>query len=141
MPENCIRVRGRVEHGKVSFRHPELLWAAVKRWEGKDIDLEIGPHKDSRSLRQNRWYWGQILGLISEHTGYEPEELHEYFKSRFLPKRVALADCNGVVVDDKVVGGSSAKLDIEAFGEYCESIRKFAAEELGVVIPDPDGGY
>jgi hypothetical protein len=123
------------------MRAPGLLTAALRRWEGKELDVRIEPHKDGRSQKQNRWYWGQVLGLVSEHTGYTPEELHEYFKSRFIPKRIALSDDNGVVVDDRVIGGSSAKLDVEAFAHYCECIRQFAAEDLGVVIPDPDGGY
>lgn len=127
--------------GTLKLRNPATFKAAVRRLKNGDVILTLDKKRDKRSDRQNRWYWGQILGLISEHTGYEPEELHEYFKSRFLPKRIALADGNGEVVDDRVVGGSSAKLDIEGFGEYCEAIRKFAAEELDVVIPDPDGGY
>jgi hypothetical protein len=135
-----LRFPARVdEYGNVCLDDPGTYLASVKTYAGKRIVVHITTEKQSRSLNQNRWYWGCVLALISEHTGYEPDELHELFKQRYLPKRLALADDNGVVTAEGVVGGSTARMGTVDFSEYCERVRQFAAEELGVVIPDPVG--
>ena len=70
-----------------------------------------------------------------------PDEIHEVLKAKFIPKRLAIADGNGEIRDELVIGGSSAKLNKLEFGEFCESARRWAAEDLGVVIPDPETGH
>lgn len=128
---------GRVTGGKLQLRNKAGMQAAVACFPDGEVVLRLERLKAKRSNQANRWYWGQILHLISEHTGYDPEDLHEYFKQRFLPKRLALADGNGEVKDDVVIGGSTTKLTTKEFAAYCERIRQFAAEELAVNIPDP----
>jgi hypothetical protein len=81
------------------------------------------------------------LKLLSEHTGYTVDELHEWAKAKFIPKHLALLDKNGEVRDDLVIGGTTTRLNRVEFNEYIEALRKFAAEELGVVIPDPDPNW
>ena len=82
--------------------------------------------------------WGVVLAMLSEHTGYTVDELHAWAKAKFLPKQMAIAGANGEIVDEYVVGGSTTKLNKLQFSEYVEQIRRFAAEHLDVVIPDPD---
>jgi hypothetical protein len=94
----------------------------------------------TRSLSQNAWYWGCIIDALSEHTGYTPDEMHDFLKAKFIPKKLAVCDDNGEIKDELVIGGSTTKLDKGGFVEYCESIRRWAALELDVVIPDPSEG-
>lgn len=129
------------EHGKLHLVSPIVFKQAIREFTGKPVELTVRLKRKSRSDRQLRWYWGQILELMSEFTGYTPDELHEYCKARFIPKRLAICDGNGVVVDERVVGGSTTKLSTTEMVEYCESIRRFAAEELGLAIPDPDPSW
>jgi len=96
--------------------------------EGKRVELTVEKIRHKRSNQQNKWYWGCILQLISEHTGEEPENLHEALKAHFAPKKV---------VGNIVVPSSSRYLDTIEFGEYCEKVRRWAAEELSIDIPDP----
>lgn len=126
------------DDGKLHLQSPEVFKQAVRAYAGKFVELTVREQRNRRSGRQLRWYWGQILELLSEHTGYTPDELHDYCKSRFIPKRLAICDGNGVVIDERVIGGSTGKLKAGEMADYCESIRQWAAEELGVVIPDPD---
>jgi hypothetical protein len=102
-----------------------------------ELTLTIEKRHATRSMAQNAWYWSGIVGAISEHTGYTPDEVHELLKAKFLPKRLAIADGNGVVVDELVIGGSTTKLNKIEFGEYIERIRHWAAETLDFVIHDP----
>lgn len=82
----------------------------------------------TRSLDQNAYYWGVVLTLIAEHTGYETDELHELFKQRFNPMTV-LGD---------TIGGSTKKLGTSGFSAYVERIRRFALTELQIDIPEPN---
>lgn len=120
---------------------PEVFMQSARALAGKPVELTLKAKSSRRSDRQNAWYWGQILELLSEKTGYTPDELHEYCKARFIPKRLAICDGNGVVVDDRVVGGTTTKLSAGEMADYLEAIRKFAAEELYLLIPDPDPAW
>jgi hypothetical protein len=128
---------GSVRRGKLEVRNRDAFEKAMKTFADGEVLVRIAHIKATRSEQQNRWYWGVIVELLADHTGYSRDEMHEVLKAKFLPKRVALCDGNGVVVDDFVIGGSTAKLNKQTFGEYCEAIRSWAAESLGVVIPDP----
>jgi hypothetical protein len=103
-------------------------------WE---LEIAIKRVRATRSMQQNRWYWGCLVQLVSDHTGYSLEEIHDIYKAKFLPKHLALSDGNGEVVSEFVIGGSTRTLDKVQFGEYCEAIRAWAADELNVTIPDP----
>ena len=98
-----------VEHARMR----ELL----TRMRGR-IEIVIRRRVCDRSYDQNRYYWGVVLKLISDHTGHTPQELHEQFKTRF-----------GV--------SSTAELSTKAFTEYIERICALAATE-NIVIPEPD---
>jgi hypothetical protein len=129
------------EQAKLTLDSPVVFKQAMREFAGKPVELTVRQKRNRRSDRQNAWYWGQVLHLIAEHTGHMPEELHEYCKARFIPKRLAICDGNGVVLDERVVGGSTGKLSTVEMADYCEAVRQWAAEDLNVVIPDPDPAW
>jgi hypothetical protein len=82
-----------------------------------------------RSDQQNRYYWGVVVDLLAVHTGYTPEEMHEALKIKFLSvRRDGLPD----------TVKSTTKLTKDEFCEYIDNIQKWAARDMGCVIPDPD---
>lgn len=102
-----------------------------------ELTVTIEKRHATRSVAANAYYWAGVVGTISEHTGYTPDEVHELLKAKFLPKKLALADGNGVVVDELVIGGTTTRLNKPEFGDYIERIRQWAAETLDLVIHDP----
>jgi hypothetical protein len=136
----AIVTTGLIKGGRLDVRNRKQFEAQLRRMKDGAIQITVERVHATRSVQQGRWYWGVIVELLSDHTGFTPDEMHEVLKAKFLPKRLAVAGDNGVIVDEFVIGGSSAKLDKLQFGEYCEAIRRWAAEELNVVIPDPDAG-
>lgn len=128
---------GIVEGGKLKLRNQKAFQAAMDAFVDGEVRVTIERARATRSEQQNRWYWGVIMKHLSEHTGYTPDELHEYCKQRFNSKKVAFCDDNGVVKDEETIGLSTTRLNKITFGEYCESIRQWAAEDLHVNIPDP----
>jgi hypothetical protein len=130
----------RVEEGrlKVSLRALELLRAAVHGWQRCPVTVTIEKQHATRSLNANAYYWGVIVQHIAEHTGYTPEETHDVLKTMFLPKRLAMLGKNGELHQELVIGGSTTALNKIEFYEYCERIRDFARQKLGVAIPTPE---
>jgi hypothetical protein len=128
---------GVIEGGKLEIRNRAGLSQALRGMKDGEVLITIERLRATRSQRQNAWYWGVIVQLLADHTGYTPDEMHEVLKAKFIPKRFAVADGNGEICDELVIGGSTAILNTVEFGEYCEAIRQWAADSLHVVIPDP----
>lgn len=80
-----------------------------------------------RSEQQNRYYWGVVVDLLAAHTGYTSDEMHEALKMKFL--RITLPNLPDTVQ-------STARLTKDQFSEYIEKIQKWAATEMGCMIPD-----
>lgn len=138
MPE--IVTTGFVKGGKLEMRNRKAVTEQLRRMKDGEVLITIEPRKAARSSQQNRAYWGLVVEAISDHTGYSPEDVHEILKAKFLPKRLAVADGNGEIVGEYVIGGTTTKLNKLEFGEYMDAIKRWAAEELDIVIPDPDAG-
>jgi hypothetical protein len=109
-------------------------------WPLSDGEVIVTVRKVSatRSIQQNRWYWGKVVGLVAQHTGLTADEVHEIYKAKFLPRVVEIIDSRGDIAAEFVVGGSTRQLDKIEFAEYCEAIREWAATVPKVTIPDPD---
>lgn len=104
-----------------------------ERWQ---LEITVRRLTATRSQQANKYWWGVCVALVSESTGYSPEEIHEIAKQMFLPKKLAFADGNGEVVGEFVMGGSTRSLNTKEFAEFVERFRRWAAEELEVYIPD-----
>jgi hypothetical protein len=94
---------------------------------GKRVEVSVEKLRTKRSNEQNRWYWGCILKLISEHTGDDPQDFHDALKAHLSPKRI---------VGNVIIASGTRYLDTIDFGQYCEKVRRWAAEELNINIPD-----
>ena len=109
--------------------------------------VRIEPEEKKRSAQQNKYLWGVVYKTIVDNDpGYfvndaldalrktarlsTAEVVHEFCKARFLPS----ADLPGLQI---TVAPSTAKLPRKEFQDYVESIRRWAADELQVFIPDP----
>lgn len=106
------------------------------------------PVKSARSHSQNAYLWAVPYKLISEATGYELEEVHEYMLGRHFgwkDKRVPKTPRNSEGVESVPVRttttdehGKRSVLSVQQFTEYVDFIQRFAAQKIGIVIPDPD---
>lgn len=88
--------------------------------------------KSKRSIDQNKLYW-VWLGIIESETGTFKDELHEYFKERFLGFTI-----RKVFESEVKIINSTTKLNTKEFTTYLESIRVFVSQELGITLLTPD---
>lgn len=129
--------RGIVRNGRLRIEQSNVFAAQLQSLRDGVVEIQIERKRATRSQQANRYWWGVCVALVSEHTGYTPDEVHELAKHMFLPKRLAVADGNGEVLGEFVIGGSTTKLTTAAFADFVDAFRKWAGESLGVVIPAP----
>jgi len=86
------------------------------------------PKKETRSQRQNRYYWGVVLKTIGDVLGYEPEETHQIFAEMFLSYEK----------DNRKFVRSTATLKTNDMEDYLERVRRFAAMELSINVQLPN---
>ena len=104
-----------------------------KLQEGKQYNISISLKREKRSIQQNRLYhlW---LNCISAETGNEVEDLHDYFKGRFLARRVV------VFGEERNAAISTTKLNTAEFTAFLDKVQQFAANE-GIILPNPEDLY
>lgn len=106
------------------------LWEQCRRinWSGP-WRLTFEPHKETRSLAQNRRYWvlvNEWAQQAPQHMDGEwhaPEVWHEFFRQRFL-------GIEGVPIDGDMVPiiRSTRTLKVDEFAEYMEQVEAWMAE-------------
>lgn len=102
-------------------------WAKLN--EGKAVRIERDV--PIRSLSQNAFYWAW-LGKVEQETGNASEDMHIYFRSIFLPKRIV--KIKGKKEHQLETLGSTTKLSKVEFGEYMEK----CARHTGIPLPTPE---
>ena len=103
--------------------------------------IQIFHHQErtnQRSITLNNYYWGVVLKYISDYSGTEILELHEFFKNMFIPLVIFTNDYDMM---------STQNCDQEAMWDYCQMVRTYihikarnmqgGQEKQVFYIPDP----
>lgn len=125
----------RVESGKMKFQNLPVFMNEVNRYEGKEGFVTISDYKSTRSNKQNAFYWGIILNILSSETGNDPETIHEVLKDKFLGEPILIGK------ETMRTRRSTTSLSTKEFEEYMENIKRWAASELEIVLPDPEPNF
>lgn len=123
-----------IDNGKIVFKsdyQKELLTKWIAQFPDGKYLLEIESQKENRSSEQNRYYWF-YLGVISEETGYTTEELHEYYKGKFLTKKILK-----MFGQDVRIKGSTSN---QTKGQFCDYLANIMVDS-GVPLPDTTEFY
>jgi len=110
------------------------LFDTLKMLKKEPYVVTIEKKKSKRSLNANAYYW-VLITILEKETGQDTDSLHDYFKTKFLPKRKVVFKQTG---EENDVQGSTAELDSFNFFEYVDKIRAFAIQELNIYLPTPD---
>jgi hypothetical protein len=106
-----------------------------KLTEGKTYSVSISQKREVRTLPQNKLYW-LWMRCISDETGNDKDDLHEFFKTKFLGS-VPTQVLNEVFDKPR----STTKLNTKQFTNYLDLIQSFASAELGIILPNPEDLY
>lgn len=120
-----------------------LLAFALSAWPGERVEVEARPYVEPRTLKQNAALFAVAYPPIMEHVGLrgdrEKQELHEIYCGLYFG-----------TVERPIVGtrplrttttneeGERDVLSREQFGQFFEFVCKRAADDLDLVISEPN---
>ena len=114
--------------GAVQYDLPDNYQRWLVTLEGQRVVTETKKFRKNRTDAQNRYWWGVVIDILSQHTGYEPEEMHDAIKIKFMPvEKVGL-----------IAGKSTTHLTTIEFVDLIERVQRWAAQYLQCYIPDPN---
>ena len=97
--------------------------------------VEIRQQATKRSLDQNALLW-KWYDVIRQHVGdttgqhYSAEELHEWFKAKFLASRFVC-----VAGESIRCRATTTKLSVAEMHDYMEMIDRYCADRLHLILP------
>lgn len=107
--------------------------------------VRINRSRPARSLNQNAWYWSCIVQAVvdwmkdANDEDVTPEEVHRFLVARFLGTVDKVNKATGEVLFSEPV--ETKKLNSAQFAEYCDRVRDFVAEYMGVIVEDPNPAW
>ena len=126
------RLPARVKDGQLVMADPVAWRSLLARHNGREVLVSVVRQQHIRTLPQNRYYHGVVVDMIAGYIGESREETHELLKQQFLPCRhVELLDGKNIQMP-----GSTRLLTIEQFTAYIEQVKVWAAQFLGLSIPE-----
>lgn len=121
---------GRVdEEGRLTFDDPAAFARVRGALRGRDVQMLVEPKRKPRSLAENNYYWGVVIPIISEWSGFTPEETHLALREHFL--------CEFDRTHGLMRMKSTADLSTVDFEKYMSNIRMWASDN-GLFIPLPN---
>lgn len=97
--------------------------------------ITVAPHRKRRTTSQNALYWKWIettVGIVARETGNDRDDMHLFFKQKFLTPRVF--QINGQTVTEY----STKTLTTGEMADYMNRIYAWVTSELGLLLPVPE---
>jgi hypothetical protein len=117
---------------------------------GKPVRVQVEEARADRTAKQNRYLFGVPYRLLSEATGYELQDLHEWFCGQqwgWVERRGPKTPSNPEGVYSRPARTTTTNEDgerdlcsREEFTALWERAQRVGAQ-IGVFIPDPDPDY
>ena len=122
---------GRIKNGVIQVQR--FFKKDVEKWEGKSV--EIRKVSESKTIQQLRYLWGIVYKIISEDTGFTPEEVSEVYKKKFLTYQKE----HKKKIYNFTKGLSELKKDEMA--EFIDKVIRHATSDLNLIIPEPSDEF
>lgn len=104
-----------------------------------EVTVEVKKRKRYRSGLQNRYYFGVVVHLITDalrQLGHEvdKEDVHNFLKGKFLYIELV----NETTGEIERIPKPTPECTTTEFMEYIEDCKRWAAQFLGIYIPEPN---
>lgn len=119
----------------------KAMLAAIQAWPDCKATLTLKRRTQRHSDAQRGYYFGVLIPLGAEATGYTESEFHELMKAMHLDKREAAEGTNGHLHGELVIGGSIADLPQGKMAEFLTRVREWMLTAIDCPTPDPDPNY
>src|SRR3990167_9319911 len=126
-----MKLLGKIKSGQVQVQR--FFKDDLKKWEGMGVEIE--KVNENKTLQQLRYLWGIVYKIISEDTGFTPEEVSEVYKKKFLTyqkehKKKIYNFTKGL-----------SELKKEEMAKFIDKVIRHATTDLGLIIPEPDSEF
>lgn len=118
------------ENGEVFIFDMRRFKEWVRSIHGR-VQVIVRKPQKIRSIRQNNYLFGVVYAMMEKENGNTKSEWHEAMKMLFNRKMIQAGKYMIEIPD------TSTTMTTREFSEFVENIRRFAAEELNISIPDP----
>lgn len=118
----------KVQESRIVLKDPPSFNKFLASLEGKDVQLVLKKETKTRSLQENKYYWGVVVKLLSDHTGYSSNEMHDALRMLFLCDKGR---------EIPIIRSTTSLTTVE-MELYLTQIREFASQTLSVYIPEPN---
>jgi len=110
---------GEIKSGKLEIYNRKQMkdWIATRK-DGL-VRIQVRQPRVSRSINQNDYFHGVLLKKLGDELGYEIEEMKGVIKWLFHVK-------------------STSDLSSTEFEDLCRRVRRWAAIELNINLPEPN---
>ncbi|CCG99862.1 hypothetical protein FAES_1852 [Fibrella aestuarina BUZ 2] len=138
MAGKTITALGNITAGQLYISDRDKFDDAVANVPDCVVEVVVTKVYSKRSNQQSKYYHGVVLPLIqaamSDVAGERLThgETHEWLKRQFNSRDIPTE--NGHII---TLSTETRSLDTAAFSEYIERCRQFAADTLGIDVPDP----
>lgn len=122
-----MKILGKIKDGQIQVQR--FFLADLAKWEGKEVDIDLA--SGGKTLQQLRYLWGVVYRIVSDHTGFTPEEVSEIYKTKFLTYEKKY---KGKMY--QLTKGLSGLKKTEMV-EFIDKVIKHATIELDLAIPEP----
>ena len=118
----------KVDKENLVFNDPSRFREYLRSLDGQVVDVIVRKPKKPRSNNQNAYMWAVPYQLLSETTGYTPNEIHDALRMLFLLDRSRKIPTLR----------STTELSTVEMEDYLSKIRIWASQELNCYIPEPN---
>lgn len=146
MTDTTLTYQGNIKEGNITLPK-RLRKEVVAAFDGREIEVIFKRKRKRRSTAQNSYYWGCVIPAIvhamidlgndalqignTEHG----ELVHEFLKNKLLDNGEEIMGIEGLIFK---LPPSTKKCTTVEFDEYMDKVRRWAAENLNISIPEPN---
>jgi hypothetical protein len=109
--------------------------AWLRSLAGNHVDIVIKIHREKRSEKQNKWWWGIAVPLIAHELGYDK---HEHEIVHYALVNLCFGTKWDPVMKQEIPNVRSSQLTTVQFSELMEWAVRWAAQEHGMNVPLPN---
>lgn len=136
---NAIELYSEVKNCHLDIPCRLSIKNALKMLDGKKIKVTIEERKKTRSIRQNSFYFGVIVPLVTNFlneygANIDGDEAHEFLKQEVMKLRREFVTPDGEV---RYITGSTTKLTTAEWELQMDKIRAWAAN-VSLILPFPN---
>ena len=125
------RWRARNNGGKVVLETPQAFEEHVKGL-GQELAVTVETWRRTTTNPQFAYYYGVVLQILSDFTGFTRDEMDVVLRNRFLSE---FTEIKGQILRKTF---SKTTVSTLRFNQFLDEVKRWAAQEFDLYIPDPN---